>query len=146
MSVVVEEEVNELKALRGFVVVVGELYAYKKALKVILEEMRSNEQIASLNSAIRQKVKFLKDNIKTIIQNADVNQYESITNEIDSLRASLKEARKTFNQKALPYKRAIKFLDEVIIPNSLVELGVNISPRPVASWIVKLIEEKGKKM
>ena len=141
-EVIIPEAVQEeLTLLRGFRDLVAERTGY--ALGVIALNAEMKEATAEQRKASNEARKYLKQNLETFIQNADFEGYKKAVEEIEKTSKALKEARKPHMAKITPLRRAIKYIDNVAVPQSLEQLGVKVQPTfSLSDWIKKAIEKK----
>ena len=143
-AVVIPEHIQqELTLLRGFRDLVAERTAYAMGVQAINEEMREKTETQRKN--VTEARKYLRENLETFIQNADVEGYKNALSQIDKASKELKEARKPFVEKITPLRRGIKYIDNIAVPESLKELGVTVQPAfSLSEWIKKTLEERKK--
>ena len=144
-AVVLPEQIQqELTLLRGFRDLVAERVAYAMGVQAINEEAREKTEAERTNANNARK--FLRENLETFIKNADIEGYKKALEEIEKASKKLKEARKPYNDKLRPLRRAIKYIDNIAVPEALKELGVTVQPAfSLSEWIQKVLEERKRK-
>lgn len=137
VQVQIPEEINEeLTNLRGFRDLVGERWGYWVGARVKRQEM--NDASEKERKSVREIRKDISDNLEQTIRDADIEGYQANIKKLGEARKKVNEKTKPFREKITPLNRAVKFLDNVTIPDSLKELGKPITPRFTLS---KYIEE-----
>jgi len=140
-QVVVEVE-QELVLLRGFRDLVAERFGYFMGRRLTQQEM--NEKTEEERKAVREVRKSI--NIEEFIQNSDLEGYKGKLQELDAARNVVKEKSKPFREKISPLGKAIRFLDNVAIPDALKELGTPVQPRfSISDYIEKQLAQQKKK-
>jgi regulator of sigma D len=90
--------------------------------------------------------KYLRQNLEEFIKNGDFEGYKKALEEVEKTGKTLKEARKPHVAKISPLRKGIKYIDNVAVPDSLKELGVNVQPAfSLSEWIKKTIESQKKR-
>ena len=140
-QVVVEVE-QELVLLRGFRDLVAERFGYFMGRRLTQQEM--NEKTEEERKAVREVRKSI--NIEEFIQNSDLEGYKSKLQELDAARKVVSEKAKPFREKISPLTKAVRFLDNVAIPDALKELGCPVQPRfSISDYIEKQLAQQKKK-
>lgn len=141
-ALVIPEAIQEeLTLLRGFRDLMAERVAYSMGVQAVNEDKR--EKTEAERKANAEARKYLRENLETFIANADVTGYKTALEEIEKTSKALREANKPFMEKITPLRRAIKYIDNVAVPNSLKELGVTVQPAfSLSEWIKKVLEER----
>jgi len=131
----------------AFIELVGERYGYwlgrrmkqqEMAEKTKAEAKKSRELASKERESVEDLIKSPSQKLATAIQNTRV--------ELKAARKVLKEARKPFMEKITPLAKAVRYFDNVVIPDSLKELGHPLAPRFSLSDVAqKGIESKQKK-
>ncbi|MBS7635760.1 hypothetical protein KEJ37_00200 [Candidatus Bathyarchaeota archaeon] len=144
-ALVVPKEVEEeLTLLRGFRDLVAERTGY--ALGVIALNAQMKEETADQRKASNEARKYLKQNIEVFVKNGDYEGYKQAVENVKKASEALKEARKPHMAKITPLRRAIKYIDNVAVPQSLEQLGVKVQPAfSLSDWIKKAVESKKRK-
>jgi len=144
-ALVVPKEVEEeLTLLRGFRDLVAERTGY--ALGVIALNAEMKEATAEQRKANLDARKHLRKSLEDFIKNADFEGYKKAVEEIEKTGKALKEARKPHMAKITPLRRAIKYIDNVAVPQSLEQLGVKVQPAfSLSDWIKKAVESQKKR-
>ncbi len=144
-EVIIPEAVQEeLTLLRGFRDLVAERTGY--ALGVIALNAEMKEATAEQRKANLEARKHLRKSLEDFIRNADFEGYKKAIEEIEKTGKALKEARKPHMAKITPLRRAIKYIDNVAVPQSLEQLGVKVQPAfSLSDWIKKAVESQKKR-
>jgi len=144
-ALVIPKEVEEeLTLLRGFRDLVAERTGY--ALGVIALNAEMKEATAEQRKANLEARKHLRKSLEDFIKNADFDGYKKAVEEIEKTGKALKEARKPHMAKITPLRRAIKYIDNVAVPQSLEQLGVKVQPAfSLSEWIKKAVESQKKR-
>ena len=144
-EVIIPEAVQEeLTLLRGFRDLVAERTGY--ALGVIALNAEMKEATAEQRKANLEARKHLRKSLEDFIKNADFEGYKKAIEEIEKTGKALKEARKPHMAKITPLRRAIKYIDNVAVPQSLEQLGVKVQPAfSLSDWIKKAVESQKKR-
>ena len=144
-EVIIPEAVQEeLTLLRGFRDLVAERTGY--ALGVIALNAEMKEATAEQRKANLEARKHLRKSLEDFIRNADFEGYKKAVEEIEKTGKALKEARKPHMAKITPLRRAIKYIDNVAVPQSLEQLGVKVQPAfSLSDWIKKAVESQKKR-
>lgn len=124
-------EVVDRQALQeAFVELVGERYAYWVGRRLTQQDM------SKATADQRKAVNELNKGVKTTIEEYIVEPSDDLRNQIINGRKATKEAKKTlkkaeapYRQKMSPLAKAVRWMDNVAIPDSLKELGHPIQPR-----------------
>lgn len=145
-AVVVEGQPTRLELLTGFVEVVSERFGYFMARRITQKDM--TEKTKEEAKKAREVMKTIVDNVEKLIKNPEQETAETIIakrEELKEARKVLKEVRKPFNEKMKPLAQAIKYIDNVAIPDSLKELGYAVAPRfKLSDWVEKAVEQTKK--
>jgi len=130
----------------AFVQLIGERWGYFLGRKLKQQEMAENtkEQAKAVRELAKTEHKSIEefiekptDAIKTAILNTRKN--------LKSARETLKQARKPFMEKITPLAKAVRYCDNVAIPDSLKELGHPVAPRfSLSDWAAEAIKPKKK--
>jgi len=135
---------EELTLLRGFKDLVAERTAYALGSKVLGREM--SDATKGERKAVNEARKTLKTNIENFIRKADIDGYTEIVEQIKGLSAKLKEVRKPYMAKINPLRKAVKYMDNIAIPDSLKELGVTVQPSfSLSDWVKKAVESQKRR-
>jgi regulator of sigma D len=104
------------------------------------------EATAEQRKANLEARKHLRKSLEDFIKNADFEGYKKAIEEIEKTGKALKEARKPHMAKITPLRRAIKYIDNVAVPQSLEQLGVKVQPAfSLSDWIKKAVESQKKR-
>ncbi|MEM0096166.1 MAG: hypothetical protein QW660_05975 [Candidatus Bathyarchaeia archaeon] len=144
-ALIVPKEVEEeLTLLRGFRDLVAERTGY--ALGVVALNAEMKEATADQRKASNEARKYLKQNIEVFVKNGDYEGYKQAVENVKKASEALKEARKPHMAKITPLRRAIKYIDNVAVPQSLEQLGVKVQPAfSLSDWIKKAVESQKKR-
>jgi len=140
--------VEDMQALQeAFVELVGERWGYYVARRVTQQDMTTatkdqakaiRELVKTEHTAIEEYIETPSDEVKATILETRKTLKEG--------RKALKEARAPFMQKMAPLAKAVRYCDNVAIPDSLKELGHPIQPRfSLSDWAQTAIAQKPKK-
>jgi len=131
----------------AFVELVGERYGYWLGRRLTQQEMTTatkeqaktvREATKTVNTAIEGYISDASDDLRTQI----LNGRKTIT----EAKKTLKEARAPFMKKITPLAKAVRYCDNVAIPDSLKELGHPVQPRfSLSDWVQSAIAQKPKK-
>jgi len=139
--------VADVQALTSaFVELVGERYGYWLARRMTQQDMAektkeqskvARELAKTEHTKIEEFIENPSDEIKTVIVTTRAS--------LKDARATLKEARKPFMEKITPLAKAVRYCDNVAIPDSLKELGHPVAPRfSLSDWAKEAIKPKKK--
>lgn len=145
-ALVIPEAVQEeLTLLRGFRDLVAERVAYMLGAKALNAEI--NEKTAEQRKAFNEASKHLRDNIETFIKNGDYEGYQKALEDKVAKSKILRQAKKENGfEKVTMLRKGIRYIDNVAVPDSLKELGVQIQPAfSLSEWIKKAVESKKKR-
>jgi len=139
-AVAVEVE-QELTLLRGFRDLVAERFGYWMGRKLTQQEM--NEATKEERKAVREVHKSI--NIEEFITNSDIDGYKQKLEDLKGARKVVTEKSKPFREKISPLGQAIRYLDNVAIPDALKELGTPVQPRfSISDYIKKQLAQHKK--
>jgi flagellar biosynthesis/type III secretory pathway protein FliH len=144
-TLIIPEAVQqELTLLRGFRDLVAERVAYMFGAKALSSEM--SEATKEQRKALTQLNKEFKGNLENYVRNGDFDGFSQAQAKIKEAREVLSKARKPHMAKISPLRKAIKYIDNVAIPDSLKELGVTVQPAfSLSEWVKKAVESKKRK-
>jgi hypothetical protein len=161
VTVEAEAEVKRLDLLEAFAELVAERFGYATARKLKMAELNEKteaerKQASEIRKAIAFRLKFDRKNGGYTYQMGDALQEAVNSGNWETYEAKLKElsgVKKTIDEIATPYRkeanalnRAVKYIDNVAIPDSLNELGHPIQPRfSLSDWVKKAIEQQRKR-
>jgi len=139
--------VADQQALQNaFIQLIGERWGYFLGRKLKMQEMaeKTKEQAKTARelakterTSIEEYIEKPTDAGKTAILNTRKN--------LKSARETLKTARKPFMEKITPLAKAVRYCDNVAIPDSLKELGHPVAPRfSLSDWATDAIKPKKK--
>jgi hypothetical protein len=138
---------ERLSLLEGFADIVHERFGYGVARKLKQQEM--GEATKQESKKVRETSKAITTKIEAFIETpSDEIKTEIIDKrkELKGARDSLKTSRKPFLEKITPLAKAIRYLDGVVIPDSLKELGKPIQPMfNLSKWVNEALETTKKK-
>jgi Ni,Fe-hydrogenase I large subunit len=102
------------------------------------EQSKTARELAKTeHTKIEEFIENPSDEIKTVIVTTRAS--------LKDARATLKEARKPFMEKITPLAKAVRYCDNVAIPDSLKELGHPVAPRfSLSDWAKEAIAPKKK--
>lgn len=133
-------EEKDAKLLFGFRDLIAERTGYAFGVRVLSEELR--EATKDQRKAVNEARKNLKQNLETYIKNADIDGYKSALALIKERSAELKKASEGTVSKINKLRRAIRFIDNVMTPAFLNQMGVTVLPlREPKSWVEAKIQE-----
>lgn len=164
-------ELEEITKLRGFATLVGERWGYWTGRRMKSAEMSQATEVerkttlkdarkaAAITGKARDEAVALlisgeKDTEKPI---ADLRMAiviaqraaDTAEKEVATVSSAISEKAKPFRLAMAPLVRAVNYLDQTAIPDSLAELGTPVTPRfSLSSWIVeelKAIKAQKKK-
>lgn len=146
----VEAEVitaERVKLLEGFAQLTAERFGYFIGRRLNQQEM--TEKLKPEMESVRHKRKAIIDNIEQFLETPEAEIHKAIEtgrDELEVLMKDLKEKRKPFQEKINPLAKAVRYMDSVVLPESLKELGYAPAPRfQLEKWIVKDLAEKARK-
>jgi len=131
----------------AFVELVGERYGYWVGRRVTQQDMTTatkdqaktvRDLAKTVNTVIEEYIADANDDLKTQI----INGRKAVAD----AKKTLKTARAPFMKKMAPLAKAVRYCDNVAIPDSLKELGHPVQPRfSLSTWVQDAIAEKPKK-
>jgi len=137
-------EVDRQALQEAFVELVGERYGYWVGRRLTQQEMATatkeqakkvRELAKTVNTAIEEYIADANDDLKTQIINGRKTLADA--------KKTVKEARAPFMKKIAPLAKAVRYCDNVAIPDSLKELGHPIQPRfSLSDWVQDAIKPK----
>jgi len=143
-TVQIPQEVQvELTNLRGFRDLVGERMGYMLGRRVKQAEM--NEATEKERKKVREINKDIKDNIEKFIEKSDIKTYKARLEDLKEARKVVTTKTKPFREKISPLSKAVKYMDNIAIPDALKELGTPVQPRFTLSAFIKQQLEAQKK-
>jgi hypothetical protein len=137
-------EVDRQALQEAFVELVGERYGYWVGRRLTQQEMATatKEQVKK----VRELAKTVNTAIEAYIADASDDLRTQIINGRKTLadaKKTVKEARVPFMMKMTPLAKAVRYCDNVAIPDSLKELGHPIQPRfSLSDWVQDAIKPK----
>jgi hypothetical protein len=148
VTVEVEAEATKrLDLLEAFAELVSERFGYYTARKLKMAEM--NEAVSDLNKEVREIRKSLNTAIEEYIKEPNDGLREQIfkcREAIEEKRPAIKEKKAPFMKEINPLARAVRYIDNVAIPDSLKEIGYPVQPRfSLSDWVKKGIESQKKR-
>jgi len=145
-TLVIPEAVQEeLTLLRGFRDLVAERTAYMFGAKELNAEIK--DKTAEQRKAFNEASKYLKEHLEEFVKNGDYEGFKQALQVKAEKSKVYREARKQAGQgKVNKLRKGIRYIDNVAIPDSLKELGVNVQPRfSLSDWIKKAVETKKRR-
>jgi len=146
-TVTVEAEAKRVDLLEAFVELVGERYGYYTARRMKQAEM--NEKTADIRKEMRETRKEMTTAIEEYIKEPNDGLRETILKcrkAIEEKKPVLKKQKEPFLKVIRPLNRAVRYMDNVAIPDSLKELGHSVKPRfSLSEWVKKAIESQRKR-
>ena len=143
----VTEEANRLDMLEGFTELIAERYGYWMARRLTQQEM--NEAVKEEAKAYRETRKALNKNVADYIEEPTDELRTAIKDTQKTIKEQskvLKEKKNPFMKKISPLAKAVRYCDNVAIPDSLKELGKPVQPRfSLSKWINDALEASRKK-
>ena len=134
---------EELTNLRGFRDLLAERTGYMLGRKVKQGEM--NEATKTERKKTSAISKTIRDSIPEWIKDANVEEYEKQKKAYADASEMVTKKSKPFRTQIAPLTKAVKFMDNVAIPESLKLLGVTIQPTFSLSDFMQAELEKQKK-
>jgi len=138
-----EQVQEELTNLRGFRDLLAERTGYMLGRKVKQGEM--NEATKTERKKTSAISKTIRDSIPEWIKDANVEEYEKQKKAYADASEIVSKKSKPFRTQIAPLTKAVKFMDNVAIPESLKLLGVTIQPTFSLSDFMQAELEKQKK-
>jgi len=138
----------DMQALReAFVELVAERWGYYVGRRVTQQDM------ATATKDQRKAVSDLNKGVNKAIEEYIVEASDDLRTQIVNGRKAVAEAKKVlstarapFMKKMTPLAKAVRYCDNVAIPDSLKELGHPIQPRfSLSDWVQTAITQKPKK-
>ena len=115
--------------LDAFAQLVAERYGYSVARRVKQAEMSvATEALRQDATALRGRI---TESIESLIKDLKAETASVIVDgraQLEVKRAEISEASKPFREAMSPLNRGVRFFDNVIIPDSLKQLGYGIQP------------------
>lgn len=126
---------------------VGERMGYFMARRLKQQEM--GKTCEKELKAVRETNSSLHDHIVDLIEEEKPELRDAIhkeQKELKGLRKTADEATKPFREKIGELAKAVKYIDNVFIPDSLKELGKPVAPRfSLSEHVAKALESAAKK-
>jgi len=139
-------EVDRQALQEAFIELVGERYGYWVGRRLTQQDMSKatkdqakavSDLNKGVNTAIEEYIVEASDDLRTQILNGRKAVAEA--------KKTLKTARAPFMKKMTPLAKAVRYCDNVAIPDSLKELGHPIQPRfSLSDWVQAAIKPKEK--
>lgn len=143
----VEAEVSRLDLLEAFAELVAERYGYYTARRLKTAEM--NEAVKDLSKNLREIRKSLNTAVEEYIKEPSDGLREQIFKAREAIaekKPVLKEKKAPYMKEITPLAKAVRYMDNVAIPDSLKELGHPIQPRfSLSEWVKKAVEAQKKR-
>ena len=144
---VIVESTNKLEMLETFAGLISERWGYVFGRKINTAE--ANKAVKADATKAREIGATFKEGLATLRKvptPENAKALDATEEELKKARNVVAVARKPFNEKNKPLVQAIKYLDNVAIPDSLKEIGHPIQPRfSLSEWIGKAVEASKKK-
>jgi len=138
---------TRLELLEGFVNIVGEQVGYKLAIRAHREEM--GEKTEKEAKAVREASTALGKSMDALIETPTEDfAHEVLANQkaLKAAKETAKKVRKPFMEKITPLAKAVKYIENVAVPDSLKELGQPVVPVfKLSDWVEKALESTKKK-
>jgi hypothetical protein len=132
--------------LNAFVGLIGERWGYFLGRRLKQQEMA--EKTKAESKAVRELAKTERKHVEEYIEKPASEIKTAILSArkgLKSARETLKQARKPFMEKITPLAKAVRYCDNVAIPDSLKELGHPVQPRfSLSDWATEAIKPKKK--
>jgi hypothetical protein len=147
VTIEAEAEAKRVDLLEAFAELVAERFGYYQARRFKMAEM--NEAVKDLSKDLRETRKTLSKAIEEYIKEPNDGLREQIfkcRDVIDEKKPVMKEKKAPFMKEINPLAKAVRYLDNVAIPDSLKELGHPVQPRfSLSDWVKKAIESQKKR-
>ena len=138
---------SRIDLLEGFADLVGERMGYFMARRLKQKEM--GEKCEKELKAVREVNNSIHDHIVELIEEEKPEVRVAIhkeQKELKSLHKTAADVTKPFRDKISELAKAVKYCDNVFIPDSLKELGKAVSPRfSLSEHVAKALESAAKK-
>lgn len=134
---------EELENLRGFRDLLAERTGYMLGRKIKQGEM--NDATKTERKKANGIRKVIKEGIPQWIADSNVTEYEKQTSALVDASEIVTKKSKPFRTQIAPLTKAVKYMDNVAIPESLKLLGVTIQPTFSLSDFMQAELEKQKK-
>lgn len=138
---------SRMDLLEGFADLVGERMGYFMARRLKQKEM--GEKCVKELKAVREVNNSIHDHIVELIEEENPEVRVAIhkeQKELKGLHKTAAEATKPFRDKISELAKAVKYCDNVFIPDSLKELGKAVAPRfSLSEHVSKALESAAKK-
>jgi len=135
---------EELTNLRGFRDLVNERFGYWLGARLTQQE--GNQATEEKRKAVREAGKAIRNGVEEIIKAADVDKWHTLNDQLAEAKKAVKEAMKPFAEKMAPLRKAVRYLDNVAIPDAMKELGTPIAPRfSLSEYIANALKTQKKK-
>ena len=134
---------EELTNLRGFRDLLAERTGYMLGRKVKQGEM--NDKTKKERKTANDIRKNIRESIPQWIADSNVDEYEKQTSALADASEIVSKKSKPFRTQIAPLTKAVKYMDNVAIPESLKLLGVTIQPTFSLSDFMKAELEKQNK-
>jgi len=142
-----QETVPVVDLQEAFIELVGERYGYWVGRRLTQQEMTTATKEQA--KTVRELTKTVNEAIEAFIESPSDDLRTKIATTRKTLanaKKTVKEARAPFQKKMTPLAKAVRYCDNVAIPDSLKELGHPIQPRfSLSEWVQTAIAQKPKK-
>jgi hypothetical protein len=160
-AVTVEAEAKRVDLLEAFAELVAERFGYYTARRLKMAEMNEKtkeerKHAGKIRKAISLRLKFDRKNggytyetgdaLREAMDSGSWETYESKLKELSEVKKSIDDMAKPYREEIKPLAKAVRYLDNVAIPDSLKELGHPVQPRfSLSDWVKKQIESQKKR-
>jgi hypothetical protein len=144
---VIVESTNRLEMLETFAGLISERWGYVFGRKINTAE--ANKAVKADAAKAREIGATFKEhlaNLRKVPTPENAKALDATEEELKKARKIVAVARKPFTEKSKPLVQAIKYLDNVAVPDSLKEIGYPILPRfSLSEWVGKAVDASKKK-
>jgi len=138
---------TRLELLESFKDLVAERWGYLVARKS--KQSEANKAVKADATKARDITKESKEALDALVKTPSEATSTTYTEKLSALKTARKvvaDGRKPYNEAIKPLSSAIRYVDNVAIPDSLKELGSPVTPRfSLSSWCAKAVEASKKK-
>lgn len=135
-----EATIKQVALLVGFRDMVGERWGYWFGARVKRGEM--NEATKTLRKKANEISKKIRgEALEELITNGNIEGFRKIVRQLKEQRTKVSTKSKPFREKINPLNKAVKYLDNIAIPDALKELGTPVQPRfTLSDYVQKAME------
>lgn len=135
-----EATVKQVALLVGFRDMVGERMGYWFGARVKRGDM--NEATKTLRKKANEISKKMRgEALEELITNSNIEGYRKLLKQLKEQREKVSTKAKPFREKINPLNKAVKYLDNIAIPDALKELGTPVQPRfSLSDYVKKAME------